>query len=183
MADPRMPAPTIAPAPPPPPPTSTLNELAASINNHLASISETYRGNVLRAFEVGKLLKDAKAKVGHGNFEQWVKENCKELSKSTAERFMKLAENRKAIEEKMKTKNVTVTDLSVRGALALAKPSNGSASAEPAKIIGGNDPVSAVHALGDKYFKALQTLKHNDHEKAKAVASAIVKRLHDAELL
>jgi hypothetical protein len=96
---------------------------------------EGIRNSVICAFEAGELLKRAKAKVPHGEWKQWLKANC-ELKERTAQRYMRLAENRKAIEEKLKDKNATVADLTVRLAERLitdqSQPQSSQASGDEA---------------------------------------------------
>ena len=136
-----------------------------------------------RALQAGDLLNKAKVSVPHGGWKDWLAKHCN-LSERTAQRYMKLAENRQMIEAKMKT--ATVADLTLRQAERLiAGPgqSRPAPSGEPAKGFGGNDPMNVVKAQEDKFLSALKTLKRNDPEKAKGVASAIVRRLEDLELL
>jgi hypothetical protein len=146
---------------------------------------------IIRAFDAGELLSKAKAAVPHGKWAQWLEDNCK-LPERTAQRYMRLHDNRKEIEEGLKLKSAAVADLTLRQAEQLitapgSKSAAGSTSAQtstgPAKLIGSNDPESAVRSHEDKYFSALQTLKRNDHDKAKAVVNAFRRRLHDAELM
>src|SRR5215468_12439551 len=94
---------------------STLSDpdLIKSINDKVRSMMHSYRSSVGYAIEVGELLKEAKARAGHGNFEAWLKENCN-LSFSTARRYMKLADNRAQIEAQFKSFNLT--DLTLSGA-------------------------------------------------------------------
>jgi transposase len=113
-------------------PEPTLEDRAARINQeYLAILTEEQRGNrgiVERAARVGKDLLDLKSKVGHGNWVKWVKANCPQISKSTVERWMKLAENKSKIEAEMKTrrdKNSTVTFLTLRQALVIANAKEG----------------------------------------------------------
>jgi len=50
---------------------STLSDpdLIKSINDKVRSMMHSYRSSVGYAIEVGELLKEAKARAGHGNFE------------------------------------------------------------------------------------------------------------------
>ena len=136
------------------------------------------------AFHAGGLLNKAKANMDHGEWSQWLKDNC-QLTERTAQRYMRLAENRQMLEAEMKSKSATVADFTLRQAerLITARPGSkpGSKSApEDAKAIGGNDPAVAVAAL-EENTHALQTLKRNDHDKAREVVRAILKRIPDAD--
>jgi hypothetical protein len=132
-------APLSTPPAPPVPPDPTLTDYARRINQHLKAMAdamiEGIRNSVICAFEAGELLKRAKAKVPHGEWKQWLKANC-ELKERTAQRYMRLAENRKAIEEKLKDKNATVADLTVRLAERLitdqSQPQSSQASGDEA---------------------------------------------------
>jgi hypothetical protein len=86
-------------------------ELAKRINETLSSMGSAFRSSISRALELGDLLRQAKDRVGHGRFENWLKNNC-QLSFSTARRYMKYSENRTMIESKIKSVNVTDLNLS-----------------------------------------------------------------------
>ena len=63
---------------------SQLNQLVAEIK----ILSQQTAANII---EIGKRLIDAKAQVGHGNWERWLGDNL-ELSTRRAQQFMKVAE-------------------------------------------------------------------------------------------
>ena len=91
-----MTAPT---APAPVAPTDMkLPELTRAIKDKVAQITSSLRTSVACAIETGALLIAAKKKVGHGNFERWVANNC-ELSPATARRWMELADKRPELEK------------------------------------------------------------------------------------
>lgn len=71
------------------------------------------------AIQIGARLKEAKEKVGHGNFEEWCKSNLN-YSKSTAERFMKISSEFGG-ENGLLAKTSTLTDLSISNALSLLR--------------------------------------------------------------
>src|SRR5947207_1242560 len=105
-----LPAMTLSPSAVPTSPVSAptdLKALATGINECIALISRAMQHCVERAFEAGDLLNKAKASVPHGNFAQWLEENCK-LSERTAVRYMRLAANRKTIEDELKKKSATM---------------------------------------------------------------------------
>jgi hypothetical protein len=64
--------------------------LASEINAEHAAAEESARDAVTRACRAGKLLIQAKHKVGHGNWEDWVKDKLK-LTARTASTYMRLA--------------------------------------------------------------------------------------------
>jgi hypothetical protein len=106
-------------------PLPSLTDLASRINTEFAAIQkaeqDTNKSAVQRAMGLGRTLTQAKEKVGHGKWEKWLTDNCRNISARTAQRYMKLADSpevRAAL-----GKNDTVSDLSLRAALALANPS------------------------------------------------------------
>jgi Protein of unknown function (DUF3102) len=73
-----------AKAPPSPtqsaaPATLSIPDLAKLINDKVAQMVSAARTSFTRAIEVGELLKQAKDRVGHGNFEAWVNDHCQFL--------------------------------------------------------------------------------------------------------
>jgi len=92
-----------------------LHDLAAQINaEHLVA-----KGFAVKAVEhamlAGKLLVEAKGKLGHGGWLPWLKANC-EVSERTAQAYMRLA--LKVPELDVDTRNA-VADLPLREALCL----------------------------------------------------------------
>lgn len=86
-----------------------------TIDNHVCQVA------LNGAIEIGQKLTEAKEKIGHGNWENWCKENL-DYSKSKAERFMRIsiecgAENSPYFTAISKTS--TLTDFSISKALAL----------------------------------------------------------------
>lgn len=71
------------------------------------------------AVQIGSRLQEAKEKVGHGNFENWCRENLN-YSQSTAERFMKLAAEYGG-EDGLLSKSSTLQIFSITKALSLLK--------------------------------------------------------------
>jgi Protein of unknown function (DUF3102) len=118
--------------PTPAPAGATPEQMAVQIcDEYTAIISDEQSSNhriVERAILVGDKLRYCKGLVAHGNWEQWVKSFCPTISKSTIERWMKLAENKSKIEAEIKnriSKNSTVTFLTLRQALAIANGNGG----------------------------------------------------------
>lgn len=83
-----------------------LKNLASQIRDAAATVEEferigleaLKRSRVSAAINAGKLLLEAKARLPHGQWETWLRENVSELSQSTACRWMKLAEEPKLSE-------------------------------------------------------------------------------------
>jgi len=69
-----------------------MDDIALEINIIKRQTAETCVEICTRSsIQIGQLLKEAKAAVGHGNFEKWLRDNV-DYSISTAQRFMKLAD-------------------------------------------------------------------------------------------
>jgi len=100
-------------------------DLARAINDKLSQMVVAARTGFTRAIEIGELLKQAKERVGHGNFEAWVNDHC-QLSYRSARRYMKLADDRPKIEEQLKVeapaKMANVANLNVATAQRLLTP-------------------------------------------------------------
>ena len=103
----------------------TLSEWATRINNEFVEIERANINVVERAIAFGKTLHQAKEKVGHGNWLDWLKTNCSKVSERSATRYINLAAKEMELREKMKTKSATVADLSLNAALALVRSSGG----------------------------------------------------------
>jgi Protein of unknown function (DUF3102) len=105
-----------------PAPTPSLTDLATRINTEFAAIQKTdqdaNKNVVQRATSFGRTLGQAKEKLGHGRWEKWLNDNCRDISVRTAQRYMKLADSPEVRAEL--GKNDTVSLLSLRKALALA---------------------------------------------------------------
>jgi hypothetical protein len=93
--------------------SNSLADLAARISvEHEAATGAVKRG-LQHAISAGDLLLEAKAQLKHGQWLPWL-ESCG-LSERTAQRYIRLARNREAIE----AKSDNVSDLSVSAALTL----------------------------------------------------------------
>jgi hypothetical protein len=71
------------------------------------------KNSLVHAMVAGDVLIEARAQLKHGQWLSWLK-SC-DISERTAQRYMRLARNRAAVE----AKSDTVSDLGVRGALAM----------------------------------------------------------------
>ena len=98
-----------------------LPDLTRAIKDRVAQITSHLRTSVACAIETGALLIEAKKRVGHGNFERWVANNC-ELSPATARRWMELAEKRPELEKQLSAKTLNLSDLNLSSARRLIAP-------------------------------------------------------------
>ena len=103
----------------------TISDLAKLINDKVAQTVSSARTSFTRAIEIGDLLKQAKDRVGHGNFESWVNDHC-QFSYRSARRYMKLADDRPKLEEQLKLeapgKLASVANLNLASAQRLLAP-------------------------------------------------------------
>jgi Protein of unknown function (DUF3102) len=95
-----------------------LPELAQRIKAAHAGVLDAARNVVAKAISAGHLLKEAKAKLPHGQFLPWLSEHC-ELSERTAHRYMQLATNARRIEAALNGKSATMATLSLNKAMRL----------------------------------------------------------------
>jgi len=149
-------------------PPSSLSDLATRINTEFAAIQkaehDTNKSAVQRAISLGRTLSQAKEKIGHGKWEKWLNDNCRDISARTAQRYMKLADSpevRAAL-----GKNDTVSDLSLRKALALANRN----PQQP-------KPSEEYDRAEGTLVKKLEALSPDT---AEAAATETVERLHQA---
>ena len=171
-------------APPAPAPTET--DLAKQINDHLKEMEETtnrVKQTVLQqALRLGELLLQAKAKIGHGPFGKWI-ERKTDLSERSAQRYMQLKEGWPKIEAWLKDNSATVADLSLRKAEQIIAPKK---QDDPSPSPDVDPLIAELPATIQKYEEglvvSLKALRKSDEAKAKDAASALVKRLVDADL-
>src|SRR5262245_15933680 len=73
------------------------------------------------AIAAGAALNEAKSKVGHGNWLKWLEDNCPEISDRTAERYMKLANGRAQLEQKLQDQVIfdIMSNMTINEALRL----------------------------------------------------------------
>ena len=152
----------------PPSTVPSLSDLATKINTEFAAIQKTdqdaNKAVVLRAITFGKTLGQAKEKVGHGKWEKWLNDNCRDISARTAQRYMKLA-NSPGVRAVL-GKNDTVSFLSLRAALALANRK----TKEP-------KPSDEYDRAESKLVEKLEALSPDT---AEAAATETVERLREA---
>jgi hypothetical protein len=152
-------------------------ELAKAINDKIAQITSSLRTSVARAIETGELLIEVKKRVGHGNFEQWVAENC-QLSPATARRWMELAEKRSEIEKQLAAKSLNLSDLNLSSARRLVAPSKSSSdqSTQEGKKAKPKPPVSEQYkTIENDLIACLKELR----DKAESYALSTIEALKD----
>lgn len=93
--------------------TDRLQQIAETVKAEHAKIEGLFREGLSRAFEVGKLLNEAKELVKHGEWGSWIADNC-QFSERTAQQYMRVASGLPEL-----TKSATVADLTYREAVAL----------------------------------------------------------------
>jgi hypothetical protein len=103
-------------------PPKSLATLAADINREHREFVKAVGSAVLRAIAAGEALIEAKAALlaekGRGHWLRWLRENCI-VAESTAQLYMKLAWAKPQLEEAMRSKSLTVGELTVNEALRL----------------------------------------------------------------
>jgi hypothetical protein len=147
--------------PAPIPTTEFLSNLAARIK--AAHEALTGKNVVPRAVQAGEWLKEAKDKLDHGQWQDWLEKNC-DLKERTAQRYMKLADNKAKLMEKVRTatrgsKTVTMSDLSISDALNLV---NGQSLRER----GGGNSSDRYDKIEEKLIDKLNKMQTDEAEAA-----------------
>jgi hypothetical protein len=95
--------------------SNSLADLAARIRAEHEATSTALKSSAEHGIAAGELLIEAKAKVPHGQWLPWLKDNCS-MSERTAQLYMRLAKNREAVEDQIRNGDA---DLSLNEATAL----------------------------------------------------------------
>jgi Protein of unknown function (DUF3102) len=95
--------------------SNSLPMLAALIRAEHAATAESLKQSVQHAMAAGDALIEAKAQVPHGRWLPWLADNC-DLSERSAQLYMRIANNRNAIEAKYAS---GIADLNLNQAAAL----------------------------------------------------------------
>jgi hypothetical protein len=102
------------------PPAIPEDELVSRIKDQLKLMEDTAnkikQTMLQQALHLGELLLQAKARVDHGKFGQWLEKNCLTISERSAQRYMALKEQWPKIDAWLKANSATVADLSLRKA-------------------------------------------------------------------
>jgi hypothetical protein len=97
-----------------------LATIAAQINEAHANAVEAAQDAITRAFEVGRLLTEAKAIVRHGEWGDWIEKSCN-CGVRQAQKYMRAYENRAQIEAQMRTPGTHLASLNEALAI-MARP-------------------------------------------------------------
>lgn len=95
--------------------SNRLPELAAAIKAEHEATSSALKSSAEHGIAAGLLLIEAKAMLKHGQWLPWLSEHCA-MSERTAQLYMRLAKNREAIEDQIRS---GIADLSMNEAAAL----------------------------------------------------------------
>jgi Protein of unknown function (DUF3102) len=170
-----------------------LDAIAEKIKaDHSAIVAAmTGKGLVLKAIEIGKQLKQAKASVDHGEWETWLKEKCK-LKERTAQRYMRLVDKRDKIESHLaelraNDKTVTLSVLSLSEAYELTADPNKqrrkSTQQPPSPLPASTQASDNVDDLVDALIAKLKAMRSEKKEEAEAAALDLVEKLKLIDLL
>lgn len=99
----------------------SLADLAVRIRSEHEAVFDSARQTLQHALNAGELLIEAKSLVDHGNWSDWLHDNCA-VSQRTAQSYMRLARNRTTIEANTPTTALLTIDDALSG-LAKSKPS------------------------------------------------------------
>jgi hypothetical protein len=102
----------------------TANDIKLINDAHQAVVTSSQSG-LEHAIECGEMLRTAKDKVGHGGWENWLADNCPDISPRTASRYMRLAKNGDELEKAAEQNGHALADFSATAAnRLLQKPKN-----------------------------------------------------------
>jgi hypothetical protein len=172
-----------------------LAALVTRIKTELSAMNSAKKEVVSRAIAAGESLVKAKAKLEHGQWLPWLKENF-DLSERTAQNYMTLAEGKSKLEEVLKSKSATIADLkSINEALrVISEPepdTNAGSDAGAGNGAGGSADTSSAGSsnskpnISDKIDKLVKQLikklkamsKESGEDTAKTAASNAVEAL------
>jgi hypothetical protein len=104
-----------------------LDKLAERIVKELGHAEKTARLTFKHILNAGETLSEAKEKVGHGNWMDFLRDRCRGLSDRSARLYIQLAKNRSLFEDE----NGNIADFTVRGAIKLLQqPDEGEGNGE-----------------------------------------------------
>jgi len=120
---------------------SEIEELTQRANHLASECQEAIQQVVWYAVECGELLQQIKARLGHGGWLQWLREDWQH-SERTAERYMQVAANRSLIEKEQPE--------SLRQAVALIVEAKGTAKPKPEPKPEPRPAVTVRHVVPDQ---------------------------------
>jgi hypothetical protein len=101
-------------------------ELTQKVNEEYYQIYSHDRTDYPRAVMIGEMLNNIRPRVAkHGQWQNWLKENCPKISYETANIYMRVAKGQVRILKAAAAKNVAATDLTIafaRDVLNTPKP-------------------------------------------------------------
>jgi hypothetical protein len=118
-----------------------LDKLAERIVKELGHAEKAARTTFKHILNAGEALNEAKEKVGHGNWMNFLLDKCRGLSDRSARLYIQLAKNRSLFEDE----NGNIADFTVRGAIKLLQQpdedeGNGEDKSEAEIIDEGDNP-------------------------------------------
>ena len=116
--------------------TKALDALAERINAGHRAYLATARKALEHAMAVGAALQEAKDGLPHGEWLPWLQTNCPAISERSAQRYIRLAQNRSSLEGK----SATVADLTIRAAEGLLAEAARAKPVRPTTPYDPNDP-------------------------------------------
>ena len=153
----------------------SLDNLAAKINDAHGHVEKAALSCVEHAQEAGHLLLEVKDKLGHGEYEDWIKANCK-FSVRTAGVYLRLANELPKLDEANRQR---ATDLSLRGVLKLL--ANPKTKVEAAPTCPAAEPEVPVISLADvAVADLLEELETRGQEAAEDGVLRLVRKWADA---
>ena len=93
---------------------TNIKTLAAQIRTEHLAVKEAARSGLAHAMKCGDLLIEAKAKVKHGDWLGWLKNECS-ISERMSQHYMKLAKHRREVERKSEM----ISDLTLTEAIKM----------------------------------------------------------------
>jgi Protein of unknown function (DUF3102) len=136
---------TVPFTPPSTPKPDGLADLAAQIKSYHKAVEDAGKNMVDKAIAAGVALNAAKRQVAHGSWLPWLEKHC-ELSERTANRYMKLANGKSKIEQKLRAKSATMADLTLAEAERLTEDEYEKVQATLIKKLRGLSPEDVEEA-------------------------------------
>jgi Protein of unknown function (DUF3102) len=150
-------------------PPEDLAELAAGIKRQHEACQAAIKSGLEHAFACGSLLNQAKAKLGHGKWLPWLRQECPKIKTRTAQACMRLAAHRPEIEAA--AKNATIAHLTINAALALIAP----------KFVTGKEP--AAEALERERQAQYERELEREMSRVAAYTAPCIELAHHAHTL
>lgn len=131
----------------------TLFQLAEAVNEEHKAAEEAMREAVAHAIEAGRLLREAKDRVEHGEWQDWVRDKTR-LSLSTARLYKRVA---REVPELPKEERQRVVDLPLRQVDAYLR--NGSGDGDEGPDESGGDDTNPLPVLEDSTLSKRERIR------------------------